>query len=199
MVKIAMNEWSAEFNDKVGMLSMADGSIKDKIDNPFAYYIFVITLYTFPSVTGGDVRLITRAAIIFSIIFLILFIFIGFQFWKKSGTKNLRAELGSIAVVMIQKQLDLVDFPVSKYLQDISLWDDTVDYMKTRSSHYTYENIDLSGELYNINETRVYTPGFKKIYQFTNRNAAATAGDLDPILPDIKNRFKSENYFLSST
>ncbi|HPS56570.1 MAG TPA: ATP-binding protein [Spirochaetota bacterium] len=140
-------------------------------------------------------RLITRAAIIFSITFLILFIFIGFQFWKQSETKNLREELGSIATVMIQKQLDIVNLPVLKYLQDISLWDDSVTYMKTRSRYYTYENIDLSGKLYNINETWIYTPGFKEIYQFTNKNASTTAGDLDPVLPDIKKRFESERFY----
>lgn len=113
-------------------------------------------------------RLITRAALLFSIIFLLLLVTIAFQFWKQSETKNLRAELAAIAEVMIRKQINLVDFPISKYLQDISLWDDTVDYIKNRNRDFTYENFDLSAKIYCIDEIRIYTSGFKKIYTFSS-------------------------------
>ena len=140
-------------------------------------------------------RLITRAAIIFISMLIILIIFIVFQFIKKNDVKYLRASLESMGIIMIQNQLDLISSPVSQYLQDISLWDETVRFMKTRNRVYSYENINLSGTLYNINETWIYTPGFNKIYHFRNSSASSAAGDLNPILPEINNRFKSEKFF----
>ncbi len=124
-----------------------------------------------------------------------LFIFIGFHFWKKSEWQNLRSELASIAVVMINKQLGLIDFPASRYLQDISVWDETVDYIKNRNRDFSYENIDLSAEIYGINQTWIYTKAFKQIYTFKSRNANEKTIDIDPVITGIKNRFKSEKFF----
>lgn len=140
-------------------------------------------------------RLITHAALLFSIIFLLLLVTIAFQFWKQSETKNLRAELAAIAEVMIRKQINLVDFPISKYLQDISLWDDTVDYIKNRNRDFTYENFDLSAKIYCIDEIRIYTSGFKKIYTFSSRPSAESDGDPGPVLADIRKRLQSEKFF----
>ncbi len=141
-------------------------------------------------------RLSTRVFLLISFIVFLFLTFVGmFEYREKLEETKLRAELKKKELTILEKYLYMKSSPVSKYLQDITIWDDSVKFMKNRDPRFLYDNIDLSGEVYGIGETWVYTPGFKKIYYFSNSHVKTKSGGIDLLTPLLESRFKNEKFF----
>ncbi len=67
--------------------------------------------------------------------------------------------------------------------------------MRNRNRKFLVDNIDLSGDVYNIGETWVYAPGFKKVYYYSNSNISTKAGDIDSLIPSLISRFNGGGFF----
>ncbi len=141
-------------------------------------------------------RLITRGLILVAVFALIFSIFIVlYEYREKKETRLFISELEKKDLEILERYLVQLSLPVSKYLQDISLWNETVDFIKNRKSDFLADKIDLSGELYNIGEIWIYDPGFKNIYHFKNRNFSNSVENMESIIPSLKNKFESERFF----
>lgn len=141
-------------------------------------------------------RLITRLIIFMVSLLIILGIFLTvYHYRENKESENLYSELQTVASMIIKKHLEQTSFPISKFVNDISLWNETAAFMKNRNSNFTYENIELSSKIYNFTEVWFYTPQFKKIYYFKNKSALSAAGDLNPILQPLIEKFEKEKFF----
>ncbi len=141
-------------------------------------------------------RLLTRGLILI-VSFLVLFgLFILFtEYWEAREAEHLISELRSKEIIIIESQLKLKNEPVSMYVQDLTVYDETVDFFNSRSRKFLADNIDSSSEVYNIGEVWLYSPDFKKVYYFQNKNVGDEAGDIDDLIPSLKKRLSTERLF----
>ncbi|HPJ34913.1 MAG TPA: ATP-binding protein [Spirochaetota bacterium] len=133
------------------------------------------------------------------LILLILFLFLSlmgiYEYKEFKEEKKLRAELNGTYLLILEKFLEMKSLSAQKYLQDVTIWDESVKFFRNRSRGYLVDNIDLSGNVYGIGETWVYTAEFKKIYYYSNKSIKTKAGTLEPVLDSIKSKFSSKKFF----
>lgn len=141
-------------------------------------------------------KLLPRAVLFFT---LILSIFIGIvafhEYNEARDEERLRRDLEKNFFIILDRFLSTRSEPVTKYLHDISIWDESVNFMKRRDRRYLIDNIDLSGDVYGIGETWIYTPQFKEIYYYSNSRILSKAVNLAPVIPSIISRFSRERFF----
>ncbi|HPF05134.1 MAG TPA: ATP-binding protein [Spirochaetota bacterium] len=141
-------------------------------------------------------NLIQRGIALFIIIFLLFFTLIGINFYReKKEEEHLRASLSRVYLSILEKSLQMYSTPVKNYLKDLTIWDESVSYIKNRNRVYAADNIDASGDVYGIGETWVYTADFRELYYYNNRSIAAEAGDLKPIISSLIKRAGEERFF----
>ena len=140
--------------------------------------------------------LVSRGVTLFILILLLLLSFLGIHEYREAKREEkLRLSLENNYQYNLDKFLNIKKAPVKKYLQDITIWDASVRFMKDRNRRYTVENIDMSGGIYGIGETWIYTADFKKIYYFSNSKIKTKAVDIDPVIPSITGRFRRGGFF----
>ena len=141
-------------------------------------------------------RLLTRGLLlIFFLLILFALFIVVFEYWENKEAEHLISELELKDKIILESQLKLRNEPVSRFLHDLTLYDDSVDFINSRNVKFVTDNINLSSEVYNIGEIWIYTPGFKKIYYFKNKNISIAAGEIESLLPLLKIRFNSEKFF----
>jgi len=141
-------------------------------------------------------NLVQRGVILFVIIIFLFLALVGINLYReKEEDDKLRNALTRAYLMLLEKTLEMNSAPIKNYLKDITIWDESVKYIKDRNRIYAADNIDSSGEVYSIGETWIYTADFKKIYYFSNSSISSKAGDLSPILQSITDRFSSERFF----
>lgn len=141
-------------------------------------------------------NLIQRGVVLFIIILFLFFTLVGLNLYReKNEERKLRESLSRVYLVILEKALQMYSTPVKNYLNDVTIWDDSVEYMKNRNRVYAADNIDASGDVYGIGETWVFTADFKKVYYYNNSHIEAEAGDLGSLIPSLKERSAKERFF----